>query len=317
MLYGRIGLCTQEFGTLASWLVDVVNLLRGRLDAEGGAMFPRPATGQGEASDSVGELLRGRWHSKVRGFPEYMSMLPATLMAEELAWDGPDRARALITVAGNPVLSVPNGDRLREAMDGLDFVVALDVYINETTSRADVILPSTVQLEHSNYDFLFQSTSVRNFARYSPRVLAPEPGARDQWQLMLEICGRVNGISVAQLDEMIFDGPRRAPRRRAARHRGRAHQGAGRPRARSRAPARPDAARRPLWRPLRRWGGPHARAREGRRARHRSRPADAGPAARHPAHRGQAHPAVASAARGGSAAPARAVARRAASRDCC
>ncbi len=115
VIYGRIGLCTQEFGTLASWLVDVVNLLRGRLDAEGGAMFPRPATGQGEDSDSVGELLRGRWHSKVRGFPEYMSMLPATLMAEELAWDGEDRARALITVAGNPVLSVPNGDRLREA----------------------------------------------------------------------------------------------------------------------------------------------------------------------------------------------------------
>ena len=206
VIYGRIGLCTQEFGTLASWLVDVVNLLRGRLDAEGGAMFPRPATGQGEDSDSVGQLLRGRWRSKVRGFPEYMSMLPATLMAEELAWDGPDRARALITVAGNPVLSVPNGDRLREAMDGLDFVVALDIYINETTSRADVILPSTVQLEHSNYDFLFQSTSVRNFARYSPRVLTPEPGARDQWQLMLEICGRVNGLTVEQLDAMIFEG---------------------------------------------------------------------------------------------------------------
>ena len=206
VIYGRIGLCTQEFGTLASWLVDVVNLLRGRLDAEGGAMFPRPATGQGEDSDSVGQLLRGRWRSKVRGFPEYMSMLPATLMAEELAWDGPDRARALITVAGNPVLSVPNGDRLREAMDGLDFVVALDIYINETTSHADVILPSTVQLEHSNYDFLFQSTSVRNFARYSPRVLAPEPGARDQWQLMLEICGRANGLTVEQLDAMIFEG---------------------------------------------------------------------------------------------------------------
>lgn len=206
VLYGRIGLCTQEFGTLASWLVDVVNLLRGRLDAEGGAMFPRPATGQGEDSDSVGELMRARWHSKVRGFPEYMSMLPATLMAEELAWDGEDRARALITVAGNPVLSVPNGDRLREAIAGLDFVVALDIYINETTSQADVILPSTVQLEHSNYDFLFQSTTVRNFARYSPRVLAPEPGARDQWQLMLEICGRMNGMTVEQLDGLIFDG---------------------------------------------------------------------------------------------------------------
>jgi anaerobic selenocysteine-containing dehydrogenase len=206
VVYGRIGLCTQEFGTLASWLVDVVNLLRGRLDAEGGAMFPRPATGQGEESDEVGQIGRGRWHTRVRGFPEYMSMLPATLMAEELAWDGEERARALITVAGNPVLSVPNGDRLHDAIGKLDFVVALDIYINETTSQADVILPSTVQIEHSNYDFLFQSTSIRNFARYSPQVLQPEPGARDQWELLLEIVGRMNGMNVEQLDELIFDG---------------------------------------------------------------------------------------------------------------
>ncbi|MFZ1293838.1 MAG: molybdopterin-dependent oxidoreductase, partial [Pseudomonadales bacterium] len=206
VVYGRIGLCTQEFGTLSSWLVDVVNLLRGRLDTEGGAMFPRPATGQGEDSDAVGELQRARWHSRVRGFPEYMSMLPATLMAEELAWDGEDRARALITVAGNPVLSVPNGDRLHAAVGKLDFVVALDIYINETSSLADVILPSTVQLEHSNYDFLFQSTAVRNFARYSPRVLEPEPGARDQWQLLLELVGRMNAMSVEHLDQLIFDG---------------------------------------------------------------------------------------------------------------
>jgi len=206
VLYGRIGLCTQAFGTLSSWLVDVVNLLRGRLDAEGGAMFPRPATGQGEDSNEVNVLQRARWHSKVRDFPEYMSMLPATFMAEELAWEGPGRARALITVAGNPVLSVPNGDRLREAIEGLDFVVAIDIYANETTSLADVILPSTVQLEHSNFDFLFQTTSVRNFVRYSPQVLAPEDGTLDQWQVMLGVVAGMHGMSVEQLAEMMSQG---------------------------------------------------------------------------------------------------------------
>ena len=206
LIYGRIGLCTQAFGTLASWLVDVVNMLRGRLDAEGGMMFPRPATGQGEATDEINVLGRGRWHSKVREFPEYMSMLPATLMAEELAWEGPGRARALITVAGNPVLSVPNGDRLREAIAGLDFVVAIDIYANETTSLADVILPSTVQLEHSNFDFLFQTTSVRNFARYSPQVLRPEAGALDQWQIMLGVVAGLHGMTSPQLETMMSQG---------------------------------------------------------------------------------------------------------------
>ena len=206
VIYGRIGLCTQAFGTLASWLVDVVNLLRGRLDTEGGAMFPRAATGHLEDPTPAPPLARARWHSKVRGFPEYMSMLPATTMAEELAWDGPGRARALITVAGNPVLSVPNGDRLRDAIKGLDFVVALDIYNNETTGCADLILPSTTQLEHSNFDFLFQTTAIRNFARWSPRVLEPEAGAMDQWQLLLEIAARLHGTDAATVDAMMLDG---------------------------------------------------------------------------------------------------------------
>ncbi len=206
VVYGRIGLCTQRFGTLASWLVDVVNILTGRLDAPGGAMFPRPATGHNEPTGEVQPLAHGRWHSRVRGFPEYMGMLPASLMAEELEYAGPDRARALITVAGNPVLSVPNGQRLRGAMRGLDLVVALDIYVNETTSLADYILPSTVQLEHSNYDFLFTTTCVRNFARYSPGVFEPEAGALHQWQLMTDLVARINGMAGDDLAAMMVDG---------------------------------------------------------------------------------------------------------------
>lgn len=200
VLYARIGLCTQQFGTLASWLVDVVNILTGRLDVKGGAMFPRPATAHNDPAAAPPELGYNRWQSKARGFPEYMSMLPASLMAEEMELRGEHQVRALITVAGNPVLSVPNGKRIHAAMDQLDFVVAFDFYINETTSQADIIIPSTTQLEHSNYDFMFTSTCVRNFAQYSPQVFAPPSGALEQWEIINEVTARMNGMTRADLE---------------------------------------------------------------------------------------------------------------------
>ncbi len=206
VLYGRIGLCTQRFGTLASWLVDVVNILTGRLDARGGAMFPSPATGHTDPPQTPAELGYNRWQSKARGFPEYMSMLPASLMAEEMELEGEHQVRALVTVAGNPVLSVPNGKRIRTAMENLDFAVAFDLYINETTSAADIIIPSTTQLEHSNYDFLFTSTCVRNFAHYSPQVFEPESGALHQYEILNGITARMNGMDAEDLEAMMLDG---------------------------------------------------------------------------------------------------------------
>lgn len=206
VLYGRIGLCTQQFGTLASWLVDVVNILTGRLDAKGGAMFPRPATAHNDPASAPPELGYNRWQSKARGFPEYMSMLPASLMAEEMELQGEHQVRAMITVAGNPVLSVPNGKRIHAALAQLDFVVAFDFYINETTSQADIIIPSTTQLEHSNYDFLFSATCVRNFAQYSPQVFAPQPEALDQWQIINEVTARMHGMTRTDLEGMMLDG---------------------------------------------------------------------------------------------------------------
>ncbi len=207
VLYGRIGLCTQAFGTLASWLVDIVNLLQGRLDSEGGAMFPLAATQlPPTANDAPQPLGRDRFRTRVRGFPEYMNMMPASLMGEELEYDGEDRARALITVAGNPVLTVPDGERVREASKKLDLIVCLDFYINETTSLADYILPSTSQLEHSNYELLFQTTAVRNFARYSPQILQAESDARHQYEIMLELVARLNGMNPSDLDAMMLQG---------------------------------------------------------------------------------------------------------------
>jgi len=206
VLYGRIGLCTQAFGTLASWLVDVINILTGRLDARGGAMFPTPATAHTDPSSAPPELGYNRWQSKARNFPEYMGMLPASLMAEEMELRNEHQVRALITVAGNPVLSVPNGKRIYDAMEGLDFVVAFDFYLNETTSQADIIIPSTTQLEHSNYDFLFSATCVRNFAQYSPQCFEPEPGALEQWEILMEVTARMNGMARSDLEAMMLEG---------------------------------------------------------------------------------------------------------------
>ena len=207
--YGRIGTCTQEFGTLASWLVDVVNVLTGNLDREGGSMFTRPATGQSERFLWDGsDVNLGRWKSRVRGLPEYEGQLPVATFAEELeeASAGEDRARALVTICGNPVLSSPNGARLAAAMDEVDFMVSIDIYLNETTRHADLILPTTVQMEHSNYDFLFAGTAVRNFARYSPRIFEPAEGLPDLGDVLIDLAASAAGTEGSVLDMMLFEG---------------------------------------------------------------------------------------------------------------
>lgn len=209
-LYGRVGLCTQEFGTLAHWLICAISLLTGRLDARGGMMFPQPATGAaGPGTERDPTPPYGRWHSRVRGFPETCGELPASLMAEEIMAPGKDRVRAVITMCANPVLSVPNGKRIREALQTVDFMVSLDIYINETTSQADIILPSTVAMERNHYDLSYQGTTVRNFANYSPPVLPPDEGLKELWEILLEITARLAGLDAATMDEHIMQGTAR------------------------------------------------------------------------------------------------------------
>ena len=204
-LYARIGLCTQEFGTVASWLVDAISILAGKLDERGGMMFPRPAHSSPALGGDAGEAPYRRWRSRVRGFPETCGELPASLMAEEIMAPGDGKVHAAVTFCGNPVLSVPNGQRLREAFASLDFMLSMDIYLNETTSLANLILPSTTQLEHCNYDMLFGGTTSRNYAFYSPRAFEPEEGNRDQWQVLCELSARLHGIGAKELDDAMFD----------------------------------------------------------------------------------------------------------------
>jgi anaerobic selenocysteine-containing dehydrogenase len=209
-VYGRIGTCTQEFGTLASWLVDVLNVLTGNLDRPGGAMFARAAAGQPNSQGEPGRgrgVALGRWHSRVRGLAEAYGELPVACLAEEIDTPGEGQVRALITIAGNPALSTPNSDRLARALDSLEFMVSLDVYVNETTRHADVILPGPSPLQRSHYDLAFYQLSVRNIARYSPPVLEPDPALPAEWETTLRLTGVVTGqgpdADVAAIDDFV------------------------------------------------------------------------------------------------------------------
>jgi anaerobic selenocysteine-containing dehydrogenase len=202
--YGRIGTCTVEFGTLASWLVDVVNILAGRYDEPGGMMFPRPATGQHEPGGESGPLPIGRFRSVVRSLPEIDGQLPCSAMAEEIDAAGEQRIRGLVTIAGNPVLSTPNGRRLDRALATLDFMLSLDIYLNETTRHAHLVIPNAPQLEHENFDFLIQSTaSSRNSVRWSPQVFEREPDSRCLWEVERAIAARLLGATPEQLEEQL------------------------------------------------------------------------------------------------------------------
>jgi anaerobic selenocysteine-containing dehydrogenase len=195
-VYGRIGTCTQEYGTLSSWLIDLLNVLTGHLDAPGGAMFAKAAA---FASNTAGKpgvgkgVATGRYTARVSGAPEVMGELPMTCLAEEIDTAGEGRIRALITVATNPVLSSPNGPRLAAALDTLDFMVSLDIYVNETTRHADVILPSPSPLEDMHFDVAFPQLSWRNHARYSPPVLPRASGQPEEWQTLLKLAAIVKG----------------------------------------------------------------------------------------------------------------------------
>ncbi|RCL20646.1 dehydrogenase [Pseudomonas sp. AFG_SD02_1510_Pfu_092] len=180
--YGRMGVSTQAFGTLCHWLVQLINLVTGNLDREGGALCTEPAVDL-VATTSGGHF--NAWQSRVSGLPEYGGELPVAAMAEEMLTPGEGQVRALVTVAGNPVLSTPNGRQLDAALEGLEFMLSIDLYINETTRHADLILPSTSALENDHYDSTFNLLAVRNVTRFNRAILAKPDGALHDWEIFV------------------------------------------------------------------------------------------------------------------------------------
>ncbi|MFB8772622.1 molybdopterin oxidoreductase family protein [Streptomyces broussonetiae] len=210
-VYARIGSCTVPHGTLASWLVDVLNILTGNLDRPGGALFPQAATDRTPRPAGPGRgFALGRWRSRVSGHPEAKSELPIAALAEEIdtATEEGEPIRAVITIAANPVLSTPDGDRLDKALGTLDFMVSVDPYLNETSLHADVVLPPPPPAQSPHHDFAFNTLAVRNQVRYTRPAVPLEPGRMAETEiharLILAATG-MHGTDPAAVDAMVVD----------------------------------------------------------------------------------------------------------------
>jgi anaerobic selenocysteine-containing dehydrogenase len=216
--YARFGACTQEHGGLVAWLVVALNVVTGNLDRPGGAMFTTPA------ADLVGMLAKtgdrggfARYRSRVRGLPEFSGELPAAALAEEIDTPGKGQVRALVTFAGNPVLSTPNGARLDRALAGLDFMVSIDLYRNETTRHANLILPTSFGFEREHFDLAFNALAVRDVAKLAPALVPPPPGVRQDFDVLLDLAralrrhggGRAGASTTLTLAGARALGPRR------------------------------------------------------------------------------------------------------------
>ena len=187
-VYGRMGVCTQRFGSLCQWLIQLINLYTGNLDRVGGVLPNDPVlpiTGPGTSQGH-----RALWHSRVRGLPEFAGEFPVAILSEEILTPGQGQIRALITCAGNPVLSTPDGRTLDRALESLEFMVAIDFYITETTRHADLILPPSSFLSQHHYDLIFNGFAVRQVARWNLPISEQAAGERADWQI-------VNGVGEA------------------------------------------------------------------------------------------------------------------------
>ncbi len=184
--YGRMGVSVQAYGTLCQWLLQLANIYTGNLDREGGALVNEPAIPITGPGTSPGQ--RGRWHSRVRRLPEFAGELPVSVLAEEIQTPGAGKVRALVTIAGNPVLSTPDGRSLDEALAGLDFMLSIDVYINETTRHADLILPPASALTQYHYDLIFNAFAVRRVARLNVPIRERAANERADWEILNGLC---------------------------------------------------------------------------------------------------------------------------------
>jgi anaerobic selenocysteine-containing dehydrogenase/NADPH-dependent glutamate synthase beta subunit-like oxidoreductase/NAD-dependent dihydropyrimidine dehydrogenase PreA subunit len=193
--YGRMGISTQEFGALNHWLINLLNILTGNLDSAGGMMFTTPAVDMLKISGRGGF---DRYRSRVRSLPEFSRELPAVVMAEEMLQPGQGQVRAFVSVAGNPVLSSPNGRQLEQALEQLEFMVSVDFYLNETTRHAHIILPPTGPLEHEQYDLIFNLFAVRDVAKYAEPLFPHPPGTRSDWDIFSALSKRIERRKMAR-----------------------------------------------------------------------------------------------------------------------
>lgn len=208
--YGRMGVSTQQHGSLCQYLIYLVNMLTGNFDKPGGFMIPTPAIDVVKATGAQGTYKKfDRWRSRVRGLPEFGGELPVVAMAEEILTEGEGQIKAMVTTAGNPILSSPNGGQLDKALSSLEFMVSIDIYINETTRHANIILPPATGLEVQHYDLVFNNLAVRNTAKYSDRLFPASPGSLEDGQIFKALAKRLKKQSLKEKLASIFLTPDR------------------------------------------------------------------------------------------------------------
>jgi anaerobic selenocysteine-containing dehydrogenase len=205
VIYGRLGVCTQSYGGLNQWLINLLNILSGNFDTKGGMMFPHPAIEL--VREKKQKNIFGRWSSRVSNLKEFAGELPVSAMLPEFEVEGKGQVKAFISVCGNPVLSSPNGGRLDKALQNIEFMVSIDNFINETTRHADVILPTPSGLEIEHYDLIFNALSVNNNAKFSEALLPPKNDRPYDWQVLKELSSRLSKNSLSFSDRFIT--PRR------------------------------------------------------------------------------------------------------------
>ena len=199
-----MGACTQKFGGTVHWLINMVNIITGNFDAPGGAMFTSPAFDSLGNSQTKGHYNKGQ--SRVRNLPEFAGEYPAVTMADEMLVKGEGQIRAMVTSAGNPILSVPGGEKLDRAFSGLEFMVSIDFYINETTRHADIILPPAFNLNGPHFDVVFNIFAVRDVVKYSNPVFPKEPGTKYDWEIFMGLEKRVaqkNGRKYSKVNHFL------------------------------------------------------------------------------------------------------------------
>ncbi|ERL55632.1 molybdopterin oxidoreductase family protein [Psychrobacter aquaticus] len=187
--YGRMGVSVQEFGLLSQYLIMVINIVTGRLDEVGGLMFPNPAV---DVVNNSGPGYLGKRHSRVSHLPDFNGEYPVVTIADEMLVEGEGQLKGFMTVAGNPVLSTPNGEKLDKALANLDFMVSLDYFVNETSRHANIILPPVSPLERDHYDITFNGFAVHNVAKYSPALFHKKDNEKHDWEIYLELAERLD-----------------------------------------------------------------------------------------------------------------------------
>ncbi|MFQ5458394.1 MAG: molybdopterin dinucleotide binding domain-containing protein, partial [Myxococcota bacterium] len=186
--YGRVGISLVPFATLTHWFVELMNIVTGNFDRPGGMMFAKFPIDLSAQLGGVSSPNYGKWRSRINGLPKVSGELPCSTLADEIETPGEGQHHAMVTIAGNPVLSAPNGPRLSAAFEKLDFMVSIDIYRNETTRHADIILPGVFAFERNHMDVIFGGLSVRNYIQWSPKLFEPGDQQREEWRIFDDIC---------------------------------------------------------------------------------------------------------------------------------